>query len=192
MQARADIMAWRRTERERLIKARLALSVAQRQEASARITDRVDAWCRARRLLSPGVVVSGYWPLRGEPDMRPWLVSLLDAGLICALPVVPEKGAPLRFRAWRPGCAMEKGFWGIPVPTAAEPVTPDILLAPVVGFDPENYRLGYGGGYFDRTLERMREQGLSYHAIGVGYALARVDTIHPQAHDIALDTIMTD
>jgi 5,10-methenyltetrahydrofolate synthetase len=130
--------------------------------------------------------------LRGEPDLRPWLASLLEAGLTCALPVVLEKGAPLRFRAWRPGCAMEKGFWGIPVPASAAPVTPDILLAPVVGFDAANYRLGYGGGYFDRTLEQMRGQARSCHAIGVGYEMARLETIHPLAHDIALDTVITD
>jgi 5-formyltetrahydrofolate cyclo-ligase len=192
MESREEIMAWRRAERERQIDARMALSVAQRQEASARIIGRVDAWCRTAALLAPGVIVSGYWPLRGEPDMRPWLASLVDAGLTCALPVVVEKGAPLQFRAWTPGCAMEKGFWGIPVPAAATPVTPDILLAPVVGFDPANFRLGYGGGYFDRTLEQMRGQGLRYHAIGVGYAMARLETIRPLAHDIALDTVITD
>jgi 5-formyltetrahydrofolate cyclo-ligase len=192
MASREEIMAWRRAERERLINARMALSVAHRQVASARIIGRVDAWCRKRALLSPGVIVSGYWPLRGEPDMRPWLASLVDAGLTCALPVVVEKGAPLQFRAWRPGCAMEKGFWNIPVPATANPVRPDILLAPVVGFDQANYRLGYGGGYFDRSLEQMRGQGLPYHAIGVGYALARLETIHPMAHDIALDVVITD
>lgn len=192
MESREEIMGWRHAERERLINARMALSVAQRQEASARIIGRVDAWCRTRSLLVPGVIVSGYWPLRGEPDLRPWLASLVDAGLTCALPVVVEKGAPLQFRAWRPGCAMEKGFWNIPVPAAATPVTPDVLLAPVVGFDAANYRLGYGGGYFDRTLDQLRKQGLKYHAIGVGYAMAVLGTIHPMAHDIALDTVLTD
>jgi 5,10-methenyltetrahydrofolate synthetase len=124
--------------------------------------------------------------------MRPWLSSLIEAGLTCALPVVVEKGAPLQFRAWRPGCAMEKGLWNIPVPADATPVTPGLLLAPVVGFDAANYRLGYGGGYFDRTLEQMRARGLPHHVIGIGYAMNRLQTIQPLAHDIALDTVITD
>jgi 5-formyltetrahydrofolate cyclo-ligase len=192
MQDRHEIMAWRRAERERLISARMAMGVAQRQDAAARIIRKVDAWCRSRALLAPGTIVSGYWPLRGEPDMRPWLSSLTEAGLTCALPVVVEKGAALRFRAWRPGCAMEKGFWNIPVPAGATPVTPGLLLAPVVGFDAANYRLGYGGGYFDRTLEQMRALGLPHHVIGIGYAMNRLQTIQPLAHDIALDTVITD
>jgi 5-formyltetrahydrofolate cyclo-ligase len=192
MEDRQEIMTWRRAQRERLINARMALSVAQRQEASARIIGQVDAWCRARALLSSGTIVSGYWPLRGEPDMRPWLSSLVEAGLACALPVVVEKGAPLQFRAWRPGCAMEKGFWNIPVPADATQVMPGVLLAPVVGFDVANYRLGYGGGYFDRTLEQMRALGEPHHVIGIGYAMSRLQTIQPLAHDIALDTVITD
>lgn len=185
-------MAWRRDQRERLITARMALGVAQRQEASARIIGKVDTWCRERSLLSPGVIVSGYWPLRGEPDIRPWLSSLIEAGFTCALPVVVAKGAPLQFRAWHPGCAMEKGFWNIPVPVVATPVIPQVLLAPVVGFDPAHFRLGYGGGYFDRTLELLRGRGFPHHVIGVGYSMARLGTIYPLAHDIALDTVITD
>lgn len=81
------------------------------------------------------------------------------------------------------------GFWDIPVPAEGEWLTPDVLLAPVVGFDAANYRLGYGGGYFDRTLAGL--QG-TWRAIGVGYGLGRLDTIHPLSHDIRLQAIVTE
>src|SRR5690606_19028954 len=122
--ARASLMAWRRAERERLLDMRMKMSVADRQQASRQIEERLDAYCRDRGLLAPGRIVSGYWPLRGEPDLRPWLIRLNEEGMVTVLPVVVEKGTPLRFRRWTPGCAMEKGFWNIPVPAAPEEFMP--------------------------------------------------------------------
>lgn len=185
-------MAWRRAERQRLIEARLALPVADRLEASARLVERLDQHCRNAGLLEPGTVVSGYWPLRGEPDLRPWLAQLHAQGLVCVLPVVVTKGAPLRFRRWSPGCAMEKGFWNIPVPADPAQFVPRVLTAPVVGFDSQCYRLGYGGGYFDRTLAELDAAGLPYRVIGVGHASAQIETIHPLPHDVRLHAIVTD
>ncbi|MDQ2641258.1 MAG: 5-formyltetrahydrofolate cyclo-ligase [Pseudomonadota bacterium] len=191
--ARASIMEWRRAERSRQIESRLRVPVAERQEASAAIATRIDAYCRDRKLLESRPVVSGYWPLRGEPDLRPWLGKLHDQGLTVVLPVVVEKATPLRFRRWYPGCAMEKGFWNIPVPAALEEFTPQVLLAPVVAWDPARcYRLGYGGGYFDRTLASLDAQGASYHTIGVGYAAARLNSFEALPHDIRLDVIVTE
>ncbi|MEP4420404.1 MAG: 5-formyltetrahydrofolate cyclo-ligase, partial [Nitratireductor sp.] len=106
-----------------------------------------------------------------------------------ALPVVVEKAAPLVFRDWRPGMKLEKGVWNIPVPPAAPAVIPDIVISPVVGFDPANYRLGYGGGFFDRTLAALPARPT---VIGVGYAAAAIATIYPQPHDIAMDFIVTE
>jgi len=189
---RARIMAWRREQRQRLIEARLAVPVAERQEASARIIQQLDKHCRAAGLLRDGAVVSGYWPLRGEPDMRPWLVALHAAGFVTVMPVVVTKGAPLRFRRWTQGCRMEKGFWDIPVPADPAEYTPQLLLAPVVGFDAQCYRLGYGGGYFDRTLALLQTQQRSFDAIGVGYESARLPSIHPLPHDIALQGVITE
>jgi 5-formyltetrahydrofolate cyclo-ligase len=192
-EARARIMDWRRAERTRQIEARLRVPVAERQEASAAIAARLDSYCRDRKLLESRPVVSGYWPLRGEPDLRPWLGSLHEQGLTVVLPLVVEKGAPLRFRRWYPGCAMEKGFWNIPVPAAPEEFTPQVLLAPVVGWDPQHcYRLGYGGGYFDRTLAMLDAQGASYHTIGIGFAAARLASFEALPHDIRLDVILTE
>ncbi|HTQ36567.1 MAG TPA: 5-formyltetrahydrofolate cyclo-ligase [Steroidobacteraceae bacterium] len=192
MDERAEIMAWRRAERLRLIESRLRVPVAERQEASQRIAAQLDRYCREADLLRPGKVVSGYWPLRGEPDLRPWLGTLHESGHVVVLPVVVRKGAPLAFRRWFPGCAMEKGFWNIPVPVDPAEFTPQLLLAPVVGFDARGYRLGYGGGYFDRTLELLRALQVSFHAIGIGYAATQLPSIHPLPHDIALDVVITE
>ncbi|MCC6632169.1 MAG: 5-formyltetrahydrofolate cyclo-ligase [Gammaproteobacteria bacterium] len=185
-------MEWRRGERQRLIAARLRMPVADRQQASLQIASRLDAaWRGANRLL-PGTVVSAYWPLRGEPDLRPWLATLHEQGLTCVLPVVVEKGAPLGFRRWSPGCAMEKGFWDIPVPADRTPYTPQLLVSPVVGFDARCYRLGYGGGYFDRTLAQLQSQRKPFNVLGAGYAQSKLETIHPLPHDIALQGVMTE
>lgn len=185
-------MAWRREERQRLLEERVRLSVAQKQAASAGIAQRLDALWRGDGRLHPGTIVSAYWPLRGEPDLRPWLGSLHEQGLVCVLPVVVEKGAPLQFRRWWPGCPMEKGFWNIPVPADPAPFVPQRLIAPVVGFDAQCYRLGYGGGYFDRTLADLLQQQLAFDVIGVGYASAQIETIHPLPHDIPLHGIVTE
>lgn len=188
---RASLMAWRRAERERLIEARLRLPVEQRQLASRQIADRLDAYCRRHGLLAPGRILSGYWPLRGEPDLRPWLARLNEEGVITVMPVVVEKGTPLRFRKWTPGCAMEKGFWNIPVPAAAEEFIPEVLLGPVVGFDARRYRLGYGGGYFDRTLELLQKQGRDFHVIGIALDEARLPAFEALPHDIAFNAVIT-
>lgn len=190
-EARASLMAWRRAERERLIQLRLKLPVEYRQQASSQITDRLDRYCRERGLLAPGRIVSGYWPLRGEPDLRPWLARLNEEGMVTVLPVVVEKGAPLRFRKWTPGCEMEKGFWNIPVPAEREEFTPEVLLGPVVGFDAHRYRLGYGGGYFDRTLELLRQQGRDFHVIGIALDEARLPAFEALPHDINFNAIIT-
>jgi len=190
-EARARLMAWRRAERERLIQLRLRLPVEYRQQASTQIADRLDRYCRERGLLAPGRIVSGYWPLRGEPDLRPWLARLNEEGVVTVLPVVVEKGAPLRFRRWTPGCEMEKGFWNIPVPAAREEFTPEVLLGPVVGFDARRYRLGYGGGYFDRTLELLRKQGRDFHVIGIALDEARLPEFEALPHDIAFNAVIT-
>ena len=100
-----------------------------------------------------------------------------------------EKRQPLEFRAWRPGAPLERGVWNIPVPAERQVVRPTALLVPLVGFDGQGYRLGYGGGYYDRTLAGISPTPL---AIGVGYEFQRLASIHPQAHDIALDAIVTE
>jgi 5,10-methenyltetrahydrofolate synthetase len=179
-----QVKLWRKTERDRLIAERLTLTPDQRREHAERIAARLD------ELLHPitGRIVSVYWPLHGEPDLRPWMERVIARGRCCVLPVVVVKNAPLIFRAWTPGAKMERGFWNIPVPSRGEEFVPDIIIAPVVGFDSECYRLGYGGGYFDRTLATLTG---SRRVIGVGYSSARIATIHPLAHDIPMNAIVT-
>jgi 5,10-methenyltetrahydrofolate synthetase len=184
-QRRADVLRWRKAERERLIEARLAIPVAERQSHSLEIAALLD---RELGDLS-GRTVSAYWPIRGEPDLRPWLERVSARGGICALPVVIEPRAPLVFRSWHPGARMERGFWNIPVPADGAEVTPDIVIAPFVGFDGHCYRLGYGGGYFDRTLAA---RPVKPRVAGVGYAYAAIATIHPLPHDIAMTIIVTE
>ena len=185
LQTREQVMAWRRTERQRLIQARLALPVAQRVAASEEIANQLLALIGD----TAGLIVSAYWPLRGEPDLRELLRRLSQLGARCALPLVVEKGQPLAFREWHDGCAMARGVWDIPYPADGAVVTPNLLLAPVVGFDRKAYRLGYGGGYFDRTLASRSDHP---RVMGVGYELAELETIHPLAHDIPLDLIVTE
>jgi len=103
--------------------------------------------------------------------------------------VVVEKKQPLAFWAWRPGAALARGVWDIPIPAARDVVQPTALLVPLVGFDAEGYRLGHGGGYYDRTLAAMNPKPL---AIGVGFEFGRLETIWPQPHDIPMDAIVTE
>jgi 5,10-methenyltetrahydrofolate synthetase len=182
---RANILRWRKTERERLIAERLAMPAADRAERATRIAAALD------RLLPDldGITISLYWPLRGEPDLREWLASITARGAVCALPLVVEKAAPLVFRTWRPGEPLVRGVWNIPVPEGGAEVRPDILLAPCVGFDRETYRLGYGGGYFDRTLATF---GRRPRVIGIAYARFAIRTIHPLPHDIPMSEIVTE
>lgn len=185
-------MAWRRAERQRLIAERLAMPVQERQEASARIAEHLDALFRRRGWLRPGCVVSAWWPLRGEPDLRPWLAGLRAEGVVAAMPLVVEKGAPLKFRPWQPGCRMEKGFWDIPQPADPTELEPDLLIAPGVGYDRAGFRLGYGGGYFDRTLAQRMASGRPYQAVIAAYSRTVLDSIHPLPHDIPFAAVVTE
>lgn len=178
-----DVARWRKAERVRLIDARLALPAELRAGMSARIAQSLDAAIGD----VAGRVVSLYWPFRGEPDLRPWIAAIVARGATAALPVVVEKGQPLVFRAYRPGDRLEKGVWNIPVPAEGAEVQPGIVISPLVGVDPQRYRLGYGGGFFDRTLAAMPTRPL---VIGVGYEMQRIPTIYPQPHDIPMDVIV--
>ena len=181
----ADVRRWRKAERERLIAARLAVSAEARATMSTRIAEGLDA----RIGDIAGLMVSLYWPFRGEPDLRGWMAAINDRGGRTALPVVIEKGQPLVFRAYKPGDRLDKGVWNIPIPAEGEPVLPDVVISPIVGIDPGNYRLGYGGGFFDRTLAAMPFRPL---VMGVGYELQRIPTIYPQPHDIPMSEVVTE
>ncbi len=182
---RAGVMRWRKAERRRLIEERFELESGQRRAFGERIAAHLE------KLLGDvhGATVSAYWPFKGEPDLRSFLERITARGGRTALPVVAQKRAPLAFRSWEPGEPLDRGVWNIPVPAAGQDVVPDVIIAAVVGFDSAGYRLGYGGGYYDRTLAAMTNEPRVY---GVGYSRAAVSTIYPQWHDIPMHGMVTE
>ena len=185
MQSWDEIRHWRREQRASLITRRQAIPQDQRRRSQASILKLVEQHFPdlANTLLG------FYWPFRGEIGPHPLVRRLVERGARAALPVVVEKGQPLEFWAWRPGAPLRRGVWDIPIPVERQVVQPGALLVPLVGFDRRGFRLGYGGGYYDRTLAAMDPKPL---AIGVGYELGRLETIHPQPHDIPMDAIVTE
>ena len=178
------VKRWRRAERERLLALRQGLPAAERR----RWGDQIDAALRALLAERPGIL-GVYWPFRAEFDPRPVIDWVIAAGRTVALPVVVDKRGPLEYRAWRPGEPLVDGVWNIPVPEKREVVRPAVVLAPLVGFDRDCYRLGYGGGYFDRTLAALSPR---LFAIGIGFELQQIETIYPQPFDVPMDVIVTD
>ena len=181
----AQIFAWRKEVRARLIADRLSIDPANRRQYADKIALHLSRFIEPL----PKRTVSFYWPFRGEPDLRPLMQTVVEGGGRCALPVVVEKKAPLVFRLWKPGERLAGGIWNIPIPADGADVLPDIVVAPVVGFDNAGYRLGYGGGYFDRTLATLPNHPLT---IGVGYSAAAVSTIYPLPHDVPMEAIVTE
>lgn len=141
--------------------------------------------------VDPRCVVSGYWPIQGEMDPRPLLTRLLRQGCRCALPVIVECELPLMFREWRLGDALEKGPFGTsePGPAAAE-IIPDVLVVPLLAFDLRGYRLGYGGGYYDRTLHVLRRTAQKCVAVGFAYAGQQVESVPVSDTDERLDWVV--
>ncbi len=179
-----EVRSWRKAKRKELLDQRLAMPASARAEVAEGIMQRIGQG----KLLSRARAVGVYWPFKGELDMRPLMLELVREGVDVALPVVIEKNQPVEFWAWRPGVKMDRGIWNIPVPAQREPVLADALIVPLVGFDKAGYRLGYGGGYYDRTLAAAVPRPLT---IAVGLDTSLLDTIHPQPHDIPMDIIVT-
>jgi 5-formyltetrahydrofolate cyclo-ligase len=175
-----------RTElRRAMIAARLAIPAERQASASARIRAALET------LIAPlpAGLLAFCWPIRAEVDCRPLAERLGAAGWRFAMPVAERENAPMRFHAWWPDAPMTADPYGIPVPATAEAARPDVVLLPLVACDAAGYRLGYGGGYFDRTLATCAPRPLT---IGVGFEICVVPTIHPEAHDIPLDCIVTE
>ena len=180
-----QIRAWRKATRTRLLAERGALPKAERERLGARIVERVRRQLEGRWPKSLGF----YWPIHGELNLVPIAEDVLARGGEVGLPVVVQKASPVEFWRWRHGERLVRGQWDIPVPKERAPLTPEVLVVPLVGFDGNRYRLGYGGGYYDRTLASFSPRP---HTIGVGLSSARLDTIHPQPHDIPMDVIVTE
>lgn len=168
-----------------MVNRRLALTVEMHAEFSAAIVAHL-----VERLPQLATAVVGFcWPIKNEPDVRAALDAWRRQGGRAALPVVVEEAAPLAFRAWEPDTPLLPDRYGIPTPDSGDWLVPDALLLPLNAFDGAGYRLGYGGGFFDRTLAALAPRPL---AVGVGFEMNRVDTIRPEPHDQRLDWIVTE
>lgn len=180
-----ELKRWRKAERERLIAERAAVAPEVRE-----------AWrLRMDRTLSrsfPGLAhcrLAFCWPIKGEYDARHIARTLRAQGSLTALPVVVAPRQPLLFREWHPGVRLVNGPLDIPYPVDSPEIVPDVVLLPMNGWDRMGYRLGYGAGFFDRTLAAAEKKPV---VIGVTYELARLDTIHPQPWDIPMDYVVTE
>ncbi|MDB5394923.1 MAG: 5-formyltetrahydrofolate cyclo-ligase [Rhodospirillales bacterium] len=182
-----DIAEARRAERSRLLLARQEPDSASHARWSRAITRQLTAYFTESRPSLLGF----YWPHRREYDPMPVVAQIIAQGGRAALPVILGRGKPLEYRRWYSGIAMTVGRYSFDIPHPAEgpAIVPDVLLVPLLGFDQDGYRLGYGGGYFDRTLAAYPVRP---KAIGVGFEIGRLETIHPQTHDIPMDMIVTE
>lgn len=173
----------RKLQRDRVLGLRNRLEDRDAREAALR--ERVARWLDAAEVR----VVGFYWPVRGEPDLRGTISQWLGADVrrVAALPRIV--GPALEFHQWHPEAMMQAGAFGIPVPAHGRVVQPDCLLIPCVGFDDERFRLGYGGGFYDRTYATLVPWPL---AVGVAFEATRVESIDPQPHDMKLDVVLTD
>lgn len=171
--------------RRRCLAARTGMPAEAHAIASQAIEDHLFNWLSPR---PPGVI--GFcWPIRGEFDARPLAHRLGTLGWGLAMPVVTQKCAPLVWRPWHRDTRMTVDEFGIPTPAGEEEIVPQVLLIPLVAFDDAGYRLGYGGGYFDRSLASLSPRP---ETIGVGFELGRVNTICPEPHDIPMNSIVTE
>ncbi len=180
-----EVRRWRKERREELLRTRVDAGTAQRSEWSRPIEATL-------RDFLPGLAAKSigfYWPFRGEFDARPLVRDLIKGGMTAALPAVVQPKTPLEFRRWAPGTELEHGVYNIPIPKERNLLEPEVLLVPLVGFDPQGYRLGYGGGYYDRTIASFAAKPF---AIGIGFELSRLATIYPQPHDIPMNAVVTE
>ena len=170
--------------RQQLIAARRALSADAKAQADARIAARLRQWISLHRVK----VLGGYLAIAGEPDLSALYAELPELGVTLAMPVVLERHHPLVFVRWQPGDALAKDASGTMAPLArGDYLQPDAVLAPCIGYTEEKLRLGFGGGYFDRTLAQSPRP----KAVGIAYAFAKV-SFGAEPHDVPLDAIITD
>lgn len=185
--------------RPRLRAAREAMSAEARDAANAAIADHLDEWA-VRGLTTSGrnggrLVLAAFWPLGPEPDLRDWLFrQSFDPDLELALPVVVQRDAPLVFRPWTIDTPMRTGAYGIAEPDTDAVVVPDVILLPALGFTQEADRIGYGGGYYDRTLAGFDQAKVRVRTIAVAFAcgaLAPGEHV-PAAHDRRVDAVVSE
>lgn len=178
----------RRALRLKLINARQQLSVGEREKLDSNLRAAVHLTIQSMPIKPNSIAL--YWPIRGEPDLMPLAHELIDAGFEILLPVVAQKNAPLAFARYIKGAKLKRGEYDIlepDLPVDAS-LTPDVVVIPCVGFNQSKFRLGYGGGYYDRTLAKWRDANVSVYALGVSYEFALVD-FEPSEFDLPLNEI---
>ncbi len=142
--------------------------------------------------IAPGAIVAGFMPLKSEINPLPLLQKLSDAGAQLALPAIAGRGKPLTMRAWQFGAALDRGQWGIREPKKDAPeVDPDILLVPLLAFDRNGFRIGYGAGYYDMTIHRLRGLKAAI-AVGIAFAAQEVPDVPTSPRDERLDLVLTE
>jgi 5,10-methenyltetrahydrofolate synthetase len=173
------------TLRKQLQAERLAMP--DRHERSVHLQEVLRVWLVGRSASSIGA----YWPIKGEFDALPALYRWSEAEprRRIGLPVVDRDTKHLRFHVWYPGCPMEEDAYGIPKPKDTEAFEPELLLVACVGFGPRGLRLGYGGGFYDRTLADLRPRPFT---VGVGYMHGYVPWLQAEPHDVPLDAMLTE
>ena len=182
------ILEQKRALRARAKSQRAGLTTAQKVAAADAVAALSLDFLAPRQ---PSASVSGFAPLADEFRLWPLLRRLAGEGVPLALPVIDGKGKPLLFRAWQPGDATAAGVWGIAEPTPDKPgVEPDIVLVPLLAFDREGWRLGYGGGFYDRTLRGLRARKVIV-AVGIAFDEQRVDAVPHLDYDERLDWVLT-
>lgn len=187
------------TDEDRIAAEKAALRIAieiERGKAHAALSEGAGMQLRDHFLhacaVPEGAVIAGYWPFRSEIDPRPLMERLYARGHRIVLPVAARKAAPLIFRVWGPGAPLVKAGLGGLVPDISAPeLEPDILLVPMLAFDAAGYRLGYGGGFYDRTLERLRARK-PVQAIGVAYTAQEAEAVPRETTDQKLDAVLTE
>jgi len=181
----SDLRQWRKATREQLVATRATLDAALLEAWRKRIDSTLErsfpglAHCR----------LAFCWPIKGEYDARHFARTLRERGALTALPVVVAPKTPLKFREWHPGVRLAVGPLDIPYPVDSPEVAPNAVLLPMNGWDAQGYRLGYGAGFFDRTLAALAKRPV---VVGVSYEMARLDTIRPQPWDIPMDYVVTE
>lgn len=184
--------------RTRLRKLRAEMPEDQRSRGGLLMRARLFTWLNvardeAARAGRPApATVAAFWPMADEPDLRPLLSQWVENGVAVALPVVRERNAPLAFLPWTPDAELRAGPYGIQEPVAGAEVLPDVVLVPTLGYTDQGDRLGYGGGYYDRTLAALRERGHPFVTIGIAWSCGELDADYvPAAHDYPLDAVLT-
>jgi len=187
------------SEQAQVKKALRSALIAQRSQLPDRL-EREDLLQRAMRIWLVGrtdIVIGAYWPIKGEFDPLPALHRWKEDGELLeqpeprriGLPVVNKETRSMSFHAWYPGCPMEEDAYGIPKPKDTEVIVPTLVFAPCVGYGPGGYRLGYGGGFYDRMLASLNPKPVS---VGLGFGMGFLADLEPEAHDMPLDAILNE